>query len=213
VLDCKVPADQPIIAKLPVMLDFLDDACRAHFAKVRQLLDALSINYSINSRMVRGIDYYMRTAWEFTHGALGAQNAILGGGRYDGLSENLGGPPAPGVGFAIGEDRFVMAMQRAAEEISTPVDVYIAPLGEGMDAEAARLARELRRDNVSVELGNESFRLKKSLETASKIGARYALIVGEKEAGSGQFALKNLATGEQENVPRVELARRIGRKS
>ena len=213
VLDCKVPADQPIIAKLPVMLDFLDDACRAHFAKVRQLLDALSINYSINSRMVRGIDYYMRTAWEFTHGALGAQNAILGGGRYDGLAENLGGPPAPGVGFAIGEDRFVMAMQRAAEEISTPVDVYIAPLGEGMDAEAARLARELRRDNVSVELGNESFRLKKSLETASKIGARYALIVGEKEAGSGQFALKNLATGEQENVPRVELARRIGRKS
>src|SRR5437660_663123 len=113
----------------------------------------------------------------------------------------------------IGDDRFGRAMQRAADEISTPVDVYIAPLGEGMDAEAARLARELRRDNVSVELGNESFRLKKSLETASKIGARYALILGEKEAGSGQFALKNLATGEQENVPRVELARRIGRKS
>jgi histidyl-tRNA synthetase len=212
VLDCKVPADQPIIAKLPVMLDYLDDACRAHFNKVRQLLDALGINYSINPRMVRGIDYYMRTAWEFTHGALGAQNAILGGGRYDGLSENLGGPPAPGVGFAIGEDRFVMAMQREADKISTPVDVYVAPLGEGMDAEAARLARELRRQNISVELGNESFRLKKSLETASKVGARYALIVGEKEIQSDQFALKNLASGEQQSVPREELARCIAQR-
>src|SRR5256714_13189520 len=205
VLDCKVPADQPIIAKLPVMLDYLDDACRAHFAKVRELLDALSIDYSINSRMVRGIDYYMRTAWEFTHGALGAQNAVLGGGRYDGLSENLGGPPAPGIGFAMGEDRLVMALQQEAENILTPVDGYIAPLGAGMDREAARLARELRRHDVSVELGNESFRLKKSLETASKIGARYALIVGENEVNSGQFALKNLSTGEQITIRRQEI--------
>src|SRR5437764_10380065 len=205
VLDCKVPADQPIIANLPVMLDFLDDACGAHSAKVRQLLDTLSINYSINSRMVRGIDYYMRTAWEFTHGALGAQNAILGGGRYDGLSENLGGPAAPGIGFAIGEDRFVMALEQSAENISKPVDVYIAPLGEGMDREAARLGRELRRHDVSVELGNESFRLKKSLETASKIGARFALIVGENEVKSGHFALKNLASGDQGSVTAAEL--------
>ena len=209
VLDCKVPADQPIIESLPKILDYLDDSCAAHFAKVRGLLDAISIPYTVNPRLARGFDYYTLTTWEFTHGALGAQNALLGGGRYDGLSEALGGPPAPGIGFAIGEDRFVMALQQDAQNISKPVDVYIAPLGEGMDKEAARLARELRRHDVSCELGNESFRLKKSLETASKIGARYALIVGENEAKSGAFALKNLATGEQVTVPRVELPRRI----
>jgi histidyl-tRNA synthetase len=209
VLDCKVPADQPIIEGLPKILDYLDDSCAAHFAKVREILDAISIPYTVSPRLARGIDYYKKTAFEFTHGALGAQNAILGGGRYDGLSEMLGGPPAPGIGFAIGEDRFVMALEKDAQNISNPVDVYIAPLGEGMDKEAARLARELRRHDVSCELGNETFRLKKSLETASKIGARYALIVGENEVKSGAFALKNLATGEQVTVPRNELPRRI----
>src|SRR3954465_2355406 len=107
VFDCKVPADQPIIEKLPRMSDYLDDACRSHFAEVRALLDAVGVPYTLNDRLVRGLDYYSRTAFEFTHGALGAQNAILGGGRYDGLSEQLGGPAAPGIGFAIGEDRFV----------------------------------------------------------------------------------------------------------
>ena len=209
VLDCKVPADQPIIEKLPKILDYLDDSCRAHFAKVRELLEAVSIPYTVNPRLARGIDYYKRTAFEFTHGALGAQNAILGGGRYDGLSEALGGPPAPGIGFAIGEDRFVMALEKDAQNISKPVDVYIAPLGEGMDKEAARLARELRRHDVSCELGNEMFRLKKSLETASKIGARYALIVGENEVKSGAFALKNLGTGEQITVRRKDLPQKI----
>src|SRR6266699_258051 len=101
VFDCKVPADQPIIEKLPRMADYLDDACRSHFAEVRALLDAVGVNYKLNARLVRGLDYYTRTAFEFTHGALGAQNAILGGGRYDGLSESLGGPSAPGIGFAI----------------------------------------------------------------------------------------------------------------
>lgn len=209
VLDCKVPADQPIIEGLPKILDYLDDACRAHFAKVRELLDAVSIPYVINPRLARGLDYYRLTTWEFTHGGLGAQNAILGGGRYDGLSEALGGPAAPGIGFAIGEDRFVMALEKDAQNISKPVDVYIAPLGDGMDKEAARLARELRRHDVSCELGNESFRLKKSLETASKIGARYALIAGENEIKSGAFALKNLATGEQVTVPRNQLPQKI----
>jgi len=159
---------------------------------------------------VRGLDYYTRTAFEFTHGALGAQNAILGGGRYDGLSESLGGPKAPGIGFAIGEDRLVLALAKTAEEMSTPPDAYLAPLGgAGMDREAAKLARELRKQGVVVELGDESFRLKKSLETASKIGARYAVIVGEDEVKADAFALKNLATGEQLTVPRAELARRI----
>ena len=209
VLDCKVPADQPIIAKLPRMLDFLDESCRQHFQAVQDLLSAVGVPYVINPRLVRGLDYYTRTAFEFTHGALGAQNAILGGGRYDGLSEALGGPKAPGIGFAIGEDRLVLALSKTAEDLSAPPDAYIAPLGTGMDREAAKLARELRKQGVVVELGDESFRLKKSLETASKIGARYAVIVGENEVRADAFALKNLASGEQVTVPRAELANRI----
>src|SRR5438270_675308 len=197
VLDCKVPADQPIIARLPVMMDYLDEDCRAHFATVRELLDTLSIPYAINSRMVRGLDYYMRTAFEFTHGALGAQNAVLGGGRYDGLSESLGGPSAPGIGFAIGEDRLVMSLKESAEPVLRRPDVYIAPLGPGMNREAARLARELRRDGVITELGDERFRLKKSLAPGSQIAARSGLIFRENEVKSGAFALKNLQSGEQ----------------
>ena len=209
VFDCKVPADQPIIEKLPRISQFLDEPCRQHFQQVQEILNAVGVRFSLNDRLVRGLDYYTRTAFEFTHGALGAQNAILGGGRYDGLSESLGGPPAPGIGFAIGEDRLVLALKESAEAVQRMPDVYIAPLGAGMDREAARLARELRRHDVVVELGDESFRLKKSLETASKIGARFALIVGENEVKSASFALKNLETGEQVSVPRVELAQKI----
>ncbi|MGH9649791.1 MAG: histidine--tRNA ligase, partial [Terriglobales bacterium] len=204
VFDCKVEADQPIIQKLPRMSEFLDDACRAHFAEVQALLGALEVPFTLNDRMVRGLDYYSRTAFEYTHGALGAQNAILGGGRYDGLSEALGGPAAPGIGFAIGQDRLVMAAEESAEAIARPLDVYIAPLGVGMNREAAKLARELRHHDLIVRLGEESFRLKKSLETASKLGARFALIVGENEVKSQEFALKNLATGEQVSVPCAE---------
>src|SRR5580765_1967329 len=110
VLDCKVPADQPIIEKLPRISQYLDDACRENFAAVRAMLDAVGVPYTINERMVRGLDYYTRTTFEFTHGDLGAQSAVLGGGRYDGLSESLDGPKAPGIGFAIGEDRLMLAL-------------------------------------------------------------------------------------------------------
>jgi histidyl-tRNA synthetase len=176
---------------------------------VQQILTAVGVPFTLNDRLVRGLDYYTRTAFEFTHGALGAQNAILGGGRYDGLSEAIGGPKAPGIGFAIGEDRLVLALEETAAAIVKPPDAYIAPLGEGMNAEAARLARELRRHDLIIELGDESFRLKKSLETASKLGARYCIILGENEAKSGNFAVKNLATGEQVTVPRAELPGRL----
>ncbi|HEY6305262.1 MAG TPA: histidine--tRNA ligase [Candidatus Angelobacter sp.] len=206
VLDCKVPADQPIIDKLPRQSDYLDESCRAHFAEVQKILTAVGVPFVLNHRLVRGLDYYTRTAFEFTHGALGAQNAILGGGRYDGLSESLGGPPAPGIGFAIGEDRLVMTLQENLGVAAHTADVYIAPLGAGMNVHAAQLARELRRQGVTVTLGDETFKLKKSLETASKMGARFALIVGENEITSGQFALKNLGTGEQVSVLRDEIA-------
>jgi histidyl-tRNA synthetase len=211
VFDCKVPEDQPIIATLPTSNQFLDEACRVHYEEVKSILNAVHIPYVENPRLVRGLDYYTRTAFEFTHGALGAQNAILGGGRYDGLSEALGGPPAPGIGFAIGEDRLVLSLMEtaSAESVVRKPDVYIAPLGAGMNREAARVARELRRHDLVVDLGDETFRLKKSFETADKMGARYILIVGENEIAANAFALKHLGSGEQVTVARAELAQRI----
>src|ERR1022692_788110 len=214
VFDCKVPADQPIIETLPRISQFLDEPCRKHFEQVQEILKSVGVEFQLNDRLVRGLDYYTRTAFEFTHGALGAQNAILGGGRYDGLSEALGGPAAPGIGFAIGEDRLVLSLSAtaSAESVVRKPDVYIAPLGDGMNREAARVARELRRHDLVVDLGDESFRLKKSFETAVKIGARYILIVGGNEVAADAFALKHLASGEQVTVPRADLAERILRK-
>jgi histidyl-tRNA synthetase len=209
VFDCKVPEDQPLIETLPRISQYLDEPCRKHFEHVQEILRAVGVPFALNDRLVRGLDYYTRTAFEFTHGALGAQNAILGGGRYDGLSESLGGPKAPGIGFAIGEDRLVLALERPADTVLRKPDVYIAPLGAGMDREAARLACELRSHPIVAELGDESFRLKKSFEIATKLGARYILIVGENEVKSGAFALKNLASGEQVLVPRSELPARL----
>ncbi len=210
VFDCKVAEDQAIIETLPRISQFLDEGCRQHFAAVQAILTKVGVPFTLNDRLVRGLDYYTRTAFEFTHGALGAQNAILGGGRYDGLSEALGGPPAPGIGFAIGEDRLVMSLQGKAsdEGVVRKPDAYIAPMA-GMNAEAARLARELRRQDLIIELGDDSFRLKKSFEAASKAGAKYILIVGENEIQADAFTLKNLASGEQVSVPRAQLAQRI----
>ncbi len=209
VFDCKVPEDQPIIETLPRISQFLDEPCREHFQAVQEILKSVGVDFQLDDRLVRGLDYYTRTAFEFTHGALGAQNAILGGGRYDGLSESLGGPQAPGIGFAIGEDRLILALQESAETVQPKPDVFIAPLGAGMDREAARLARELRAQNIVAELGDETFRLKKSFEAASRLKARHVLIVGENEVKAGAFALKNQETGEQISVPRANLAERI----
>jgi histidyl-tRNA synthetase len=210
VFDCKVPADQPIIETLPRITQFLGEDSRKHFEAVQAILTAVGVRFTLNDRLVRGLDYYTRTAFEFTHGALGAQNAILGGGRYDGLSEALGGPAAPGIGFAIGEDRLVLSLQEKmpAESVMRKPDVYIAPMAS-MNGEAARLARELRRHDLVVELGDDTFRLKKSFEAATKVGAKYILIVGENEVKADAFALKNLATGEQVSVARAELPLKI----
>jgi histidyl-tRNA synthetase len=208
VFDCKVSEDQPIIQTLPRISQFLDQPCCTHFDDVQQILKAVGVPFTINDRLVRGLDYYTRTAFEFTHGALGAQNAILGGGRYDGLSESLGGPKAPGIGFAIGEDRLVLALKQTAESVQRTPEVYVAPLPD-MNAEAAKLARELRQQDIVVELGDETFRLKKSLETASKVGARFALIVGDNEVKSGTFTLKNLGTGQQVSMARADLGQKI----
>jgi len=207
VFDCKVPEDQPIIETLPRITQFLGEDSRKHFEAVQAILTKVGVPFSLNDRLVRGLDYYTRTAFEFTHGALGAQNAILGGGRYDGLSEALGGPAAPGIGFAIGEDRLVMSLQEKApaESVLRKPVVYIAPMA-GLNGDAARLARELRRHDLVVELGDDAFRLKKSFEAATKVGATYILIVGENEVKADAFTIKNLATGEQVTVARGDLA-------
>jgi histidyl-tRNA synthetase len=209
VLDCKVPEDQPIIETLPKIADSLDEASKTHFAAVTAALDAAGVPYTRNHRLVRGLDYYTRTTFEFTHSGLGAQNALLGGGRYDGLSEAIGGPKAPGIGFAMGEDRLVLTLQ--AQEAAQPekADTYIAPLGEALNPAALALARELRRANpgpaLSVELGDGSFRLKKSFEAADK-AARSIVILGEDELQSGILTVKDFATGAQTKVSRAELA-------
>jgi histidyl-tRNA synthetase len=207
VLDCKVPEDQLIIATLPVIADSLDDESRTHFAAVTTALDAAGVAYHLNPRLVRGLDYYTRTTFEFTHGGLGAQNALLGGGRYDGLSEMIGGPKAPGIGFAMGLDRLVLTLQATdLVQKSAPLQVaYIAPLGENLNAAALALARELRRAGLTIELGDGSFRLKKSFEAADKT-ARRIVILGEDELQSGILTVKDFATGIQTKVPRAELA-------
>ena len=205
VLDCKVPADQPIIDTLPMIADSLDDASKAHFAAVTAALDAAGVPYTRNHRLVRGLDYYTRTTFEFTHGGLGAQNALLGGGRYDGLSEAIGGPKAPGIGFAMGEDRLVLTLLALHEAAPELAHAYIAPLGEGLNPAALALAKELRRQGLRIELGEGSFRLKKSFETADKT-ARRIVILGEDELQSGILTVKTFATGTQTKVDRVELA-------
>ena len=205
VLDCKVPADQPIIDTLPVIADSLDEASKTHFAAVTAALDAANVPYQRNPRLVRGLDYYTRTTFEFTHGGLGAQNALLGGGRYDGLSEAIGGPKAPGIGFAMGEDRLVLTLAAQEAAKAQLADAYVAPLGENMNAAALSLSRELRHQGLWIELGEGSFRLKKSFEAADKT-ARQIVILGEDELKSGILTVKNFSTGIQTKVPRVELA-------
>ncbi len=206
VLDCKVPADQPIIETLPSIADHLCDPCREHFAAVRAHLDARGIEYEVKPRMVRGLDYYMRTTFEITHGSLGAQNSVLGGGRYDGLAESIGSRvPAPGIGFSIGEDRLVMGAEEAHPDAWRPVtDVFLATMGDAADLHAGTLAAELRAAGIVVERSADR-KLKRALEVANKMGARFALIVGDDELASGTYMLKDMASGEQRKVGRAEL--------
>jgi histidyl-tRNA synthetase len=210
VLDCKVPEDQPYIEELPSILDHLCAECAAHFAAVRAHLDARGIAYEVRPRLVRGLDYYMRTTFEITHGSLGAQNSVLGGGRYDGLAEAIGSPfPAPGIGFSIGEDRLVMSVEEAHPEgRNAAVDVFLATIGEAAERHAGDLAAELRAQGVSVERSVDR-KLKRSLEVANKTGARFALIVGEDEVSTGTYSLKDMASGEQVKIRRAELAARV----
>jgi len=211
VLDCKVPEDQPVIEALPSILDHLCGECREHFDKVREYLGDREISYEIRPRLVRGLDYYTRTTFEVLHGALGAQNSILGGGRYDGLAEALGSRiAAPGIGFSIGEDRLVMAVEQSpGNAVNVAPELFVAPLGEAALRHCSILVRSLRRSGCTVEMVFDG-KLKRAMELANKSGARYALIVGDDEVASHTYALKDLATGEQRAVSRVELFERFG---
>jgi len=203
VLDCKVEADQPIIDSLPSLVDHLCEPCRLHFDAVKRYLDDRGIAWRLTPRLVRGLDYYMRTTFEVVHGALGAQNSVLGGGRYDGLAESLGSRVrSPGMGFSIGEDRLVMSVEGG--ETPAALDLLIAPLGEPALRLAAVMARDLRRAGVAVEVAEG--RLKRAMELANKLGARFTLIVGDNELAAGRYALKNMTTGEQQDLTVEEIA-------
>jgi histidyl-tRNA synthetase len=228
VLDSKLEFEQGVIEKLPHIADHLCDECKAHYAAVKTQLQLRGIIYKENWRLVRGLDYYMRTTFEITAPGLGSQNAVCGGGRYDGLVELLGGPPTKGIGFAIGEDRLILSVQeqarqsvaspeRAARASSansplatrhTPL-IYIAWMGEHAYAAAVRTARDLRNAGFSVELPPTELKFGKALSHADKLGAKFALILGDNEVSEGLWTLKTLADGTQQKLPEPALVEHL----
>jgi histidyl-tRNA synthetase len=201
VLDSKLEHEQAIIATLPRIADYLCDECKTHYAAVKHELEARGVIYRENWRLVRGLDYYMRTTFEITAQGLGSQNAVCGGGRYDGLVELLGGPPTKGIGFAIGEDRLILSLQEGGKAPAAQGrDVYIAWMGEHAYATAIRASKTLRSAGFRVELPPTELKFGKALERASKLGSRFALILGDNEIQSGEWTLKNLANAEQQKL-------------
>jgi histidyl-tRNA synthetase len=206
VLDSKLPQEQPIIAKLPRISDHLCAECREHFAKLKEELGLRGIVYEENWRLVRGLDYYTRTTFEVTAEGLGSQNAVCGGGRYDGLVELLGGPPTKGIGFAIGSDRAILSIQEGGKLPLLPgLAVFVAWMGQAAYPTAVNITRKLRTAGLAVELPPEEMKFKKSLGLADKLGASYALIIGEDEVASNTFTLKRLADSEQKKLSELEL--------
>ena len=213
VLDSKLESEQSIIAKLPHIADHLCEDCATHYAAVKHQLEMRGVIYRENWRLVRGLDYYMRTTFEITAQGLGSQNAVCGGGRYDGLVELLGGPPTKGIGFAIGEDRLILSLQESGK-VPAPKgrDVYIAWMGEKARATAIRAAKHLRKAGFSVELPPVEQRFGKALGQADKLGARFALILGDNEVSEGLWTLKTLADGSQTKFTEADLLEHL-RKS
>jgi histidyl-tRNA synthetase len=206
VLDSKLPNEQPVIEKLPRISDHLCVDCREHFAKLKDELKLREIVYEENWRLVRGLDYYTRTTFEVIAEGLGSQNAVCGGGRYDGLVELLGGPPTKGIGFAIGSDRMILSLQEAQNAPNLPsLAVFIAWMSAKTYPTAVKIARKLRKCGLAVELPPEEMKFKKSLGLADKLGARYALIIGEDEVASGTYTLKRLADAEQQKLNENDL--------
>ncbi len=206
VLDSKVESEQGIITTLPHIADHLCEACATHYSAVKHQLEMRGVFFRENWRLVRGLDYYMRTTFEITAQGLGSQNAVCGGGRYDGLVELLGGPPTKGIGFAIGEDRLILSLQESGKAPAQQGhDVYIAWMGERAHATAIRAAKDLRKAGFSVELPPVEQRFGKALGQADKLGAKHALILGDNEVSEGLWTLKTLADGSQQKLTEPQL--------
>jgi histidyl-tRNA synthetase len=205
VLDDKRPEVRAQLANAPVMTDYLCAECKAHYDTVRGLLDDLGIPFTDAPRLVRGLDYYTRTTYEFDHALLGAQSGIGGGGRYDGLSEDIGGPPLPGIGFAVGLDRIVLAMEAeraAAGPETTPAacQVFGVPLGAEAHADVLTLMTNLRRAGVNADMAFGARGLKGALRAADRSGAAFAVLIGAEERRAGTVSIKDLKTGDQQDV-------------
>jgi histidyl-tRNA synthetase len=210
ILDTKNPEMDEIVQAAPVMLDYLDEESAAHFERLKELLDAAGVHYEVNPRLVRGLDYYSRTVFEWITDALGSKGAVCAGGRYDGLVEKLGGRAMPAIGWAMGIERFVALYEACGGKAPAErPDVFFAAVGEGTQTRAFSLAEELRDKvdgiRVAMNLGGGSF--KAQMKRADKSGAAFALILGEQELSEGRIGLKPLRSGnEQESIALEELA-------
>lgn len=201
--DSKEPATMAVMSAAPTIADHLCEACKEHHEAVRSLLQRVGVTFDDDPTLVRGLDYYGRTAFEFIAGGLGSQNAVGGGGRYDGLAELLGGPPVPGIGFALGLDRILLAQEAGGSEgdAEDGVDVYVVAAGDGTRAEAFALATRLRAAGISCDLDHLERSLKGQMKDADRAGARYAVLVGASELEQGTATVRDLSAGEQESVP------------
>ena len=209
VLDCKNEGCQAALAGHPVITDFLDEGSARHHARLKDLLTVLGIPFVEDPRLVRGLDYYTRTAFELLSSDLGAQSALLGGGRYDGLVKQLGGPEVPAFGWAIGLDRLAMVLQQVRGEAPAAPPVLLIPLGERAATEALQLARRLWDAGLSLQLETRGGALKKAMASANRMGIQTVLILGDGELDAGTITIKHMATGEQETWPMDEVPARL----
>lgn len=209
ILDCKNPRCQETLEGHPTMVEFLDDASKAHHARLKVLLGELGIPFTENPRLVRGLDYYTRTAFEVLSSDLGAQSALLGGGRYDGLVKMLGGPGTPAFGWAIGLDRLAMVLKQLQGEAPFESPPLLIPLGEAASAKALQLARQWWADGLRVQLETRGCALKKALGSANRMGVKLALILGDGELEKGTVAVKHLDTGIQEEWALADVPERL----
>ena len=202
ILDCKSPICSKIAEGAPKILDYLCDDCKAHFEAVQKYLTAVGTEFTVNPTIVRGLDYYTNTVFEFISGDLGAQSTLCGGGRYNGLVEEMGGQPMPGLGFAMGIERLMMVMDKQNIEMPAPdrCEIFIASLGEAAHLEAFKLADSLRKYSIIAACDENDRGLKAQMKYADKIGAKYSMVLGDDEIASQKAVLKNMKTGEKKTI-------------
>ena len=208
ILDCKSPICQELVKGAPVMLDYLCDDCRQAFEDLKKNLTAMGISYTVDPGIVRGLDYYTKTAFEFVAGGLGAQSTVCGGGRYDHLIEELGGPDVPGVGFGLGIERLLLTMDAAGIQIPEPSgpDALIAVMGDAAREEGLKLMKKLRDQGFHVEMDLLARNFKGQFKYANRAGAAKVIIIGDDELNNRAASVKDMVTGEQIQVPFADLA-------